>query len=205
MAPLSLRLFGGFALYTPRGAEIAVRLAKERALLAYLALHPGKKFTRSHLSGLLWSEQSEEKARHSLSQTLSSLHRALIPTVAGIQRGHSEIVLHEGKVDVDVTEFQSLARSDESKDWRRAVELYDDHLLVDFEFEEPEFEDWAYSLRAECEDQAMRIGLAYLSHSQEDDIRERISVALRLLRTNPIAEPVHQALIPLLSGINSGV
>jgi len=197
MAQLTLQLFGGFALYSPRGIEIPIRLAKERALLAYLALHPGKKFTRSQLSGLLWSEQSEEKARHSLSQTLSSLRRALNLSDPGIQRGHSGIVLHESKIVVDVAEFQLFARSDERQDWRRAIELYENHLLVDFDFDEPEFDEWTYSLRAECENQAMRVGLAYLSHSQDDDIRDRVSVALQLLRTDPIAEPAHQALIRL--------
>ena len=43
---------------------------KARALLVYLAVEAPRSFRRSHLAGLLWSDYSEEKARHNLRQTL---------------------------------------------------------------------------------------------------------------------------------------
>jgi DNA-binding SARP family transcriptional activator len=67
MPEFNLTLFGGFIISKADGKEIYIANAKERALLAYLALHPGKPLARSHLAGLLWGEQSERRARHSLS------------------------------------------------------------------------------------------------------------------------------------------
>jgi TolB-like protein/Tfp pilus assembly protein PilF len=197
MARLSLRIFGGFALHAADGAEIPVRLAKERALLAYLALHPGKKLTRGHLSGLLWGDQSNDRARHSLSQALSSLNRRIDLTEPVIERFHNEIVLRENAIATDVGEFQSCVDSNQLQDQRRAIELYDNQLLTDFDFEEPDFDDWAYLLRVECQQQVIRAGLGYLSNPQAEKTNERIAVALLLLRADPLAEPVHQALIRL--------
>jgi DNA-binding SARP family transcriptional activator len=197
MVWLSLRIFGEFSLLTAEGAEIPIRLAKERALLVYLALHPGKKLTRSHLSGLLWGGQSDDKARHSLSQALSSLNRRIGLTEPIIERYHNEIVLRQDAISIDVAEFQSCADSNQPDEQRRAIDLYDNQLLSDFDFEEPGFDDWAYSLRAECLQQIIRAGLGYLSNPVEDGASECIAIALQLLRTDPLVEPAHQALIRL--------
>ena len=191
MTRLSLQIFGEIALHTADGAEIPIRLEKERALLVYLALHPGKKLTRSHLSGLLWGGQSDARARHSLSQALSSLNRRIgltEPIVEPIiERYHNEIVLREDTVSTDVAEFQSCADSNQAEEQRRAIELYDKQLLPDFDFEEPGFDDWAYSLRAECQQQIIRAGLGYLSNPQEDEADECIAIALQLLQVDPLA------------------
>lgn len=50
---------------------------KSRALLVYLALENEHPHRRSHLAGLLWSDQSEEQALHSLRQSLSNLRKTL--------------------------------------------------------------------------------------------------------------------------------
>ena len=197
MTRLSLQIFGEIALHTAEGAEIPIRLEKERALLVYLALHPGKKLTRSHLSGLLWGGQSDAKARHSLSQALSSLNSRIGLIEPIIERYHNEIVLREDAISTDVAEFQSCADSNHAKEQHRAIELYDTQLLSDFDFEEPHFDDWVYSLGAECQQQIIRAGLGYLSNPQEDEAGERIAIALQLLQVDPLAESVHQALIRL--------
>jgi DNA-binding SARP family transcriptional activator len=49
---------------------------KSRALLIYLALENKKRFPRSHLAGLFWSDLSERQALQCLRQTLSLLRKA---------------------------------------------------------------------------------------------------------------------------------
>ena len=98
---LQLQLFGGFELTTDQGQDIAIRLLKDRALLVYLALNAGKVFPRSALAGLLWSEQAEEKARHSLSQSLSSICEALAAHAVILERGRKQIVLQKDSIQID--------------------------------------------------------------------------------------------------------
>lgn len=74
---LRLTLFGRFSLSDERGAEIPLTSRKARALLAYLALPPGKPRSREKIMALLWSERGEAQARGSLRQVLAGLRREL--------------------------------------------------------------------------------------------------------------------------------
>src|SRR5262245_51056217 len=74
MAPLSLRLFGGFELEAD-GRRLMLPSRKAQALLAYLALRPGRAHTREALTTLLWSDSTGTRARQSLRQTVLCLRR----------------------------------------------------------------------------------------------------------------------------------
>src|SRR2546429_3641649 len=69
----------GPARVTVDGADAPPELLwrKHLALLVYLARSPRKSRTREHLIGLLWSDRDERQARHSLSEALRVLRRAL--------------------------------------------------------------------------------------------------------------------------------
>lgn len=77
MAGLSLRLLGRYSLTIDERPVSGFSTEKERALLAYLAMHPGRPMRRSHLAGVLWPDQPEERALHSCRQALSTLRRLL--------------------------------------------------------------------------------------------------------------------------------
>jgi TolB-like protein/two-component SAPR family response regulator len=193
---LKLTLFGGFVLCRGDEEEISIPLAKERALLAYLALNAGKHLTRGHLAGLLWGEQSESRARHSLSQSLSSMCRKLGSAADAVRRERQTVTLQENAIDVDVIAFKSWLASKDADHLRRAVEIYNVNLLSDFDFGEPGFDVWAGGFVSECHDQVMQAGIAYLVGEVEgQEASDRLTVAQRLLRIDPCSETVHQALI----------
>src|SRR5205823_12591542 len=64
---------------TVAGADAPPELLwrKHVALLVYLARSPRRRRTREHLVGLLWSDRDEKQARHSVSEALRVLRRAL--------------------------------------------------------------------------------------------------------------------------------
>src|SRR5438034_4440806 len=78
MPPVSCRVLGPVRV-TVAGADAPAELLwrKHVALLVYLARSPRKSRTREHLIGLLWSDRDERQARHSLSEALRVLRRAL--------------------------------------------------------------------------------------------------------------------------------
>jgi adenylate cyclase len=73
---LRLTLFGGFSAAGADGAEIPLKSRKAKALLAYLALPPGKSRSREEIMALLWSDRGEAQARASLRQVLTGLRKA---------------------------------------------------------------------------------------------------------------------------------
>ena len=68
MAKVNLALLGGLRLQTDPGEPIPLSTKKAGALLAYLALHPGRARARPKLAALLWGNRTEVQARDSLRQ-----------------------------------------------------------------------------------------------------------------------------------------
>ncbi len=79
MGVLQLSLLGGFAARMDSGAQIDIPTKKAQALLAYLALQPGKTLSRDKLANLLWSDRGDKQALGSLRQALTVLRQALEP------------------------------------------------------------------------------------------------------------------------------
>ncbi len=77
---LRLVTLGRFALVAGNGAELVLLGAsKQLALLAYLALVPGRAASRDHLVELLWADVEPERARQSLRQALTQIRARLGP------------------------------------------------------------------------------------------------------------------------------
>ena len=76
MRRLYIQLLGTLQV-TLDGDPIHFKTDKARALLAYLAVESHRPHRREHLAGLLWSDQPEKNALHSLRQTISSLRSTL--------------------------------------------------------------------------------------------------------------------------------
>src|ERR1700682_6224588 len=74
---MTLRLLGVFAAEANAGRAIAVciRSKKARALLAYLAMKPDYRASREELATLLWGDNPDAQARHSLRQSISRLQK----------------------------------------------------------------------------------------------------------------------------------
>ena len=83
MAVCRLTLLGGFSLETADGVKLALPTRKDRLLLAYLALSPGRPQSRERLAGLLWGDRGEAQARDSLKQSLAGIRQARLTYVWG--------------------------------------------------------------------------------------------------------------------------
>src|SRR5262249_11710366 len=121
---------------------LSIRLRKARALLAYLAMKLDRQAGREELATLLWGDNADAQARHSLRQSLTSLRQDL--------RFAPDLLLVEGDtvglrpqtLTVDTHEFVSLARSNTSHDLHRAAELYRGEFLADLTLDIEEFDTW---------------------------------------------------------------
>jgi len=190
---LQLQLFGGFNLSTEDGQEaIAIHLFKDRALFTYLALNSGRSFSRSALAGLLWSEQPEEKARHSLSQSLSSICDALGDQTSIVTRRRKEISLLKDTLQIDLEVFLELAGKKEFNACRLAIDLYKDDILGGIDFDEPAFDDWINSKRIEAQRAVIESGLLVLGNSDQLDGAAGNNIAQKIIRIDPYCEVAHQ-------------
>src|SRR6266511_6396780 len=116
----------GPARVTVNGADAPPELLwrKHLALLVYLARSPRRSRTREHLAGVLWSDRDEKQARHSLSEALRVLRRALGDErlVADVD----QVRLTPDAVALDCDRFAELC---ERSEWMAAAELVDGEFL----------------------------------------------------------------------------
>jgi len=152
MPSLYCRVLGPVRV-TVAGADAPTELLwrKHVALLVYLARSPRKSRTREHLTGLLWSDRDERQARHSLSEALRVLRRALGDErlVADVD----QVRLAADAVTLDCDRFAELCGR---SDWATAAALIDGEFLEGLAIPEAnDFENWLTAERALWRTQAL--------------------------------------------------
>jgi len=98
---ISLIVFGGFEVRAHDGASIPIETKKARALLSYLALQPGKMYSRDKLAALLWEESTPTQARHSLRQTLMVLRQSLLQIDTVFVRDGDNLAVASGTIEAN--------------------------------------------------------------------------------------------------------
>lgn len=122
------------------------RRPRKLALLVLLALSPRAR-TRDQLAEMFWGDQTEERARHSLSDALSHLRRVLGKDA--ITQRQSYVELGECPLSVDAEE---LARAAAGNDMARAVAVYHGPFLDGVHIQEADsFERWVDGERRRLE------------------------------------------------------
>jgi adenylate cyclase len=133
---LRLSIFGRFRAADALGNEIPIKSKKARALLAYLALPPGKERSREEVMALLWSNRGDEQARSSLRQALSGLRKELGDIAEGVLKVTDEWLAFDP--GVVVVEPASPG----------------DVLLAGLHINDPAFDEWLRDERLRHEDVA---------------------------------------------------
>lgn len=183
------------------GGGIRLPTRKAEALLAFLALPAGRPHRRDALMGLLWGDRAERQARHSLSQTLFSLRKA----VTAPENGPSPIVvdgdtvmLSPGSAVVDVERFEALAAAGEAERLAEAAALYRGELLQGFGLRELAFEEWLATERSRVKEMAHHLFRRLLGHYETaGELDRAIQAAVRLIGIDPLQEAAHRALMGL--------
>jgi TolB-like protein/DNA-binding SARP family transcriptional activator len=202
MAQVDLRLLGRFEARLKSGAAVDLKTRKGELLLTYLALSPGKTFPRDKLAALLWSDRSEEQARHSLRQTLTIVRNELgggepPPFLTEGDR----IGLSSGAVDTDVAAFERLVSSGDADDLAQGCALYRGDLLEDVSVRDEGYEEWLLVERQRLHGEALRALGRLLSDQEQSRAADPIgSTAQRLLQLEPANEQAHRALMRLHAG-----
>ncbi|MGH7648041.1 MAG: BTAD domain-containing putative transcriptional regulator [Gemmatimonadaceae bacterium] len=139
---LYLRTFGTCALERADGDRLDLQ-RRPLALLAFVAAAGTRGATREKALGLLWPNADEDRARHSLAQTVYALKRACD---ADPVEGGAGLRLDEAVISADILEFE---RAIASGDHERAAQLYTGAFLDGLHLPNAgEFERWMDGERA---------------------------------------------------------
>ena len=197
-------MLGGLAVAQGDRRISRFQTQKTGALLAFLALNPGKNHGRETLAEMLWPEGDPLAIRNRLNQAISSLRRQLHPPELGpgtvLVTDHHSVGVNAQTVTTDVDEFERSVRQAEkaATDEERirilesAVAMYRGELLEGY------YEDWIFSRRmhlADLYDKALQqIIRSYVAVGKPDAALEFARLRLAI---DPYDEAPHVILMRL--------
>ncbi len=197
-------MLGGLAVVQGERRITRFQTQKTGALLAYLALQPGRSHSREAVAELLWPDGDPVAIRNRLNQAISSLRRQLHPPELGpgtvLATDHHSLAVNGQTVITDIEEFEKDIRSAERAEsdeervrWlKSAVERYKGELLEGY------YEEWIFPKRvhlADMYDQALQqLIRSYVALGTPE---AAIEYARRRLELDPYDEAPHVVLMRL--------
>lgn len=185
--------------------------SKAIALLCFLSVNKGKKFTRDKLASFFWNDVTIENARYNLRYSLWNIRKV-------INRGSQDIFLStkdncmiNPNLDyyLDIHHFMEIVNrykfNDEAiESLEKAKELYRGEFLQEFYLKNcQDFNDWIFYERERCQknhnDLSYRLVALYLEKNQYE---KAILILEEMLYINPFKEDVYLKLMEIYMKTN---
>ena len=214
MSHLTISLLKNFEVTLDQRPINNLGTDKVRALLAYLAVEVEQVHSRSALAELLWGEQTETAARHSLRQALLRLRSALGRTADRYLLVDADVQFNPASdYTLDVAEFAALVQATRLHTHRRvemcstclarlrrAVELYRGDFLQGFFIKDSAtFEEWALLQRERLHRQALEaLDILARHHEERGEYAAAESYATRKIELDPWCEESCRQLMRVL-------
>ena len=214
---LSIYCFGNFKVELNGENISAFETDKTRALLVYLAVEAEHSLRRSHIAGMLWPDDSEERALHNLRQTLSYLRKALGDTTESpyfILSDRECIQLNpQANIWVDCLVFsdflQTALKTYQSQNGnglfhirylKKAITLFQGEFLSHFSIHKSIlFEEWAILQREEKNLKAIRaLTLLSIYHEKRAEYHQAVEYVSMIIELCPWDETARNRMIRLL-------
>ena len=140
---IRVKLWGDFAIEDAGSrSDRRPRGRKARALLAYLALHPGRQIRRDRLMALLWGDRPDEQARGSLRQALFELREFSHGDQPLLDVGRESVAISSDVLHTDIDGMKALAVAKDFDGLLAALPEPDETLLTNLDGVDRGFDDW---------------------------------------------------------------
>jgi DNA-binding SARP family transcriptional activator len=195
---IEISLLGGFRMRIgPSPLHLPTR--KAQALVAYLALTPGRVHDRERIHALLWPESGKLQAQASLRQALLTIRKSLSSHAPhALRSSDATIALDDSQVQVDVTTLERSVADATHEALERITSVCVGLFLEGFAAGSAPFDEWIASERARLQE-LVGEGLERLAElqAQAGRVDRAIQTTLHSLRLEPLQERTHRALMRL--------
>ena len=193
---VQVRMLGRFRI-TVAELEIKLETRKAESLFAFLALHQDRPTSRDKITGAIWPDWEEDRARANLNTALWRIRKTLraVPGIT-IEATRDAIYLRLDEwVEVDVVRVRhavdaARARSTANK----VVLLAEGETLQAGEFLEGILDEWCDEERRECHHLHVETLRMLIEESDGEDLRV-IGYLEKLIALEPLDEKAHRDLM----------
>jgi DNA-binding SARP family transcriptional activator len=196
---LHIDLLGGCSAVLEGSGNSVLPTKKSQALLAYLAVPPGRFHAREKLTAMFWGEAPEAHARQSFRQALLSIRRAFGSGPRPILLARSgAIALDAEAVTVDVALLEAALSDGTTAALERVAELYKGEFLTGLNLDEQAFEEWRAVERERLNVLAVKALISLVDRQALETPDAAIQTVRRVLAIDPSQENMHRTLMRLL-------
>lgn len=201
MSMLTIRLLGPTSVSLD-ARPLPLKRRKSRALLYYLAAQSAP-ISRRQVAALLWSDHTDETARHNLRTTLYTLRQAI-----GDHLHTEDEWIHLVNVEVDARTFAAALEQPNADTLESSLAHYRGDFLADFDLpDSEEYEHWLTVEREHYRRLAIRgFQLVSQHHEASGDYNAALTALSHALRIDPFQEDLQRAGLRLhyLAGDRAG-
>lgn len=198
-AKLHIELLGGCSLGLDGAGPRILPTKKSQALLAYLALPPGRFHGREKLTAMFWGDTPEALARQSFRQALVSIRRLVSEVSRPILLSRNgSIALDPDAVSVDVALLEIALADGTREGLERVADLCKGEFLAGLNLNQAEFDEWRAFERDRLNGLAVDALTSLVDQQSPDTPDAAIQTARRLLAIDPSQERMQRALMRLL-------
>jgi DNA-binding SARP family transcriptional activator len=186
---LTIRLLGATSVSLDDSPQsVSLKRRKSRALLYYIAA-ASQPVTRRQVAALLWSDHTDETARHNLRTTLYSLRQEL-----GDHLRTEEEWISLDDVEVDARIFAAALEHPKSDALEEVLQLYRGDFLADFDMpDSEEYENWITVERERYRRLAIRgFQLVSQRHEAAGEYGAALTALSRALAIDPFQEDLQR-------------
>ena len=191
-----LLLFAGFHLIDASEQSIDPGPRKSKALLAWLAVNPDVEHPREKLAALLWPDNEEGQARHSLRQALASLRKVLPDDRSPLRSSKDWVMLDSKMIAVDALEFDAALNDGSDEMMDKAIALYQGEFLAGCNPRADLFDEWLADYRHHYQARVTAAMCKRLDSLIEKQAYKKAGpLAIKLLGIDPLRESAYRALM----------
>jgi predicted ATPase/DNA-binding SARP family transcriptional activator len=216
MSQLRLYFLGPFRLALDGEFLSGITSAKIRSLLAYLAMEPGRPFSRESLAELLWPDRPPGTAAQNLRQSLSRLGKAIPGSPPFLIVDHQSVQFNPAAdYSLDVAEFTKALDFTRGHAHRliqhcrrccarleSAVSLFQGEFLAGLVADSPAFDEWALLQREWMQREALGALDVLAGHwLWRGDYSQAYRFAWRQVELDAWGEAGHQKVMIALEGM----
>ena len=196
-----IRVFGSLQIWQAGDRAVAIKNKKGRALIAYLAMQRDYCASREHLSVLLWGDNADANARHSLRQCLVCLRADLADLWPSLVHTDTNIVgLVSDNISVDARRLLDWRPND--ADLEEILSSAQADFLADTVLNDS-FDSWLSEQRTLLADRLA--GLVAHVASKSENLRlapAALRAAEKLATIDPLREDWQRSLIALTAMVH---
>ena len=192
-----LNLLGQFEIILPNDKPLAVTSKNGQIILAMLALEKDNCLSRDKLIGTVWATRSEQQARNSLRQTLSSLRKLFGNHGLGFFKAdYTNAYLCTQELEIDILKIPSSPQGLCTAELETIIHLYRDQFLSNLYARDITIMNWLDSQRNYFNKQRMEL-LSQLTkrHYEKADFQNVINTGNQALGYDPLNEQIHRMMM----------